>query len=262
VTEQRFRVGSVPYVNAYPLIGLEPVAGLEVELAVPSRLPALLETGAVDAILVSSFYALTQPGVCIVGDVAIGSRGPVDSVRLFSKVPFGEIRHLALDSSSMTSNALAMILLQNVYGCSPEAAQHPPDLTKMLGVADAAILIGDIGMTEPGDGLEVLDLGAAWTDWTGLPFVWAVWTGREGVSAELGRLLNQSWVDWRRTLASPYANDWWSKAQARCGWPMERLQQYLTSTMRYELDADAKAGLRRFAEELASSSASRTYQTL
>lgn len=260
--QHRFRVGSVPYVNAYPLIGLEPVDGLEIELAVPSRLPALLESGAVDAILVSSFYALTRPGVCLVGDVAIGSRGPVDSVRLFSKVPFGEIRQLALDSSSMTSNALAMILLQNVYDCAPEATPHPPDLNEMLGVADAAVLIGDIGMTEPGEGLNVLDLGVAWTDWTGLPFVWAVWTGREGVSDELGRLLNQSWVEWQQTLAGPTADDWWSEAQARCGWPIERLQQYLTSTMRYELDADAKAGLKRFAEELASSSASRTYQTL
>ena len=184
-----FKVGSVPYVNAIPLVhGFEmwpDSSPVEVVYEVPSALPSMLDARHVDAILVSSIEALRKPGRTMAAGICIGSEGPVESVRLFSQVPFAEIRTLALDQSSMTSNALGMILLSDLYGAEPATEPAPPDLMGMLDAADACILIGDAGMTADASQLHVLDLGEAWTCLTGLPFVWAAWIGRTDLDPRL-----------------------------------------------------------------------------
>lgn len=193
----RYRVGSVPYVNAVPLIHAfqehDDLTPVQVVFEVPSQLPALLDAQAVDAILVSSAYALTHPGLRAAREVGIASTGPVESVKVFSKVPWGQIQILATDLSSMTSNALAQIILAEDYGIRPRTVPMAPDLSTMLNHADAAVLIGDIGMmTEPPEGVEQMDLGQAWFGLTGLPFVWALWVGREGLTPELAGTLEAS----------------------------------------------------------------------
>ena len=170
-----YTVGCVPYANAYPLVRtLEQGTQVKVIYDLPSRLPAMLASGEVQAILVSSIEAFRMPDARIVDGICIGSRRTVKSVRLFSKVPFAEISTLALDASSMTSNELARLVLKSTYGVVPKCQTAEPSLRDMLASADAAVLIGDIGMTSDGSGLHVLDLGEAWFAMTGLPFVWAV----------------------------------------------------------------------------------------
>jgi len=188
-----FTVGCVSYVNAIPLVmRFEDWADrspVRVVYDVPSRLPALLESGEAQAVLVSSIDALREPGRRMAAGVCIGSHGPVKSVRLFSKLPPSEVKSLAFDASSLTSNRLAQIILAERYGCSPEVVTMPPDLQGMLEAADACVLIGDIGMAADGTGLHVLDLGEEWQALTGLPFVWAAWIGNEGLTAELATWL-------------------------------------------------------------------------
>lgn len=239
------RIASVPYVNAMPLVWdfeQHPERGVCVEYAVPSQLPAKLDSGAVEAILVSSIDALLTPGREIAGGVCIASRGAVQSVRLISQVPFDLIRRLALDQSSMTSNALAQLILANVYGVKPETAHAAPNLQDMLRDADAAVLIGDIGMTAATDGYRVLDLGQAWVDWTGLPFVWAAWVGRS-IRPELGRLLVEA-VD--RTDLEEVAQD----AARRDGWNLTMARDYLCRTMTFRFDPEIEQGLRTFHAQL------------
>lgn len=186
------RLGCVPYANALPLVALfedEPGLGVEVAYDVPSRLPEMLAQGAAAAVLVSSWYFLANPSLKAARGVCIGSQAEVLSVRLFSKVPFPEVRSLALDHSSMTSNALALAILRGRYGADPFGEACPPDLTSMLADHDAALLIGDPGMIADGSGLNVLDLGSAWTEWKGLPFVWALWVGGGGLDERLAGLL-------------------------------------------------------------------------
>lgn len=186
------RLGSVPYVNALPLVAQfedDPGLGIQVVYDVPSRLPAMLEGGEVAAVLVSSWHVLANPDLRAARGVCIGSQGAVESVRLFSQVPFAEVRSLALDQSSMTSNTLALAILRSRFGAEPEAEPCPPDLAAMLGAHDAALLIGDAGMEAQGEGLHVLDLGAAWLEWKGLPFVWALWVGGEGLDDRLAARL-------------------------------------------------------------------------
>lgn len=87
-----YRVGCVPYVNALPLVVGLAEDDVEVVFDVPSRLATLLDAGEVQAALVSSIEALRRPGARVVDGIGIGSFGPVESVRLFSKVPYGMIQ--------------------------------------------------------------------------------------------------------------------------------------------------------------------------
>lgn len=244
----QFTVGCVPYLNAKPLVrrlrDLGDRSPVHVIYDVPSRLPSLLASGVAQAILVSSIEALKAP--CRVADgVAIASRGPVRSVRLFSSVPFDKIGRLALDPSSMTTNALAQVILADRYGVDPETISHAPDLPGMLAGADAGVLIGDAGMRQDATGLRVLDLGEAWADMTGLPFVWAVWLGGVGLTDELAGLLAHSAMWGRQHL-----EDVVPAAAEESGFTIEEARVYLSEIMDFDLGPEHKAGLEEFGRRL------------
>ncbi|MCZ7579331.1 MAG: menaquinone biosynthesis protein [Fimbriimonadaceae bacterium] len=241
----RFRVGSVPFVNAKPLVAwfesLGEVSPVAVEYDLPSRLPRRLDDGAVDAILVSSIDLLTQPDRRAAAGVCIGSYGPAASVRLFSKTPIAEIASLALDASSMTSNALARLLLQREYGVTPRTELCQPDLPAMLSTHDAAVLIGNKGLAENAEGAVELDLGDEWTRATGLPFVWALWVGDENLVPELAAYLEEAFR-WSRANFSQVC----LQAAETSGWDLETCERYLGETMRYELGEREVEGLRLY----------------
>jgi chorismate dehydratase len=121
--------------------------------------------------------------------VAVGSDGPVLSVNLISTVPPAELdgRRVALGSTSRTGVLLAQMLLSERYGAEPEYFRCPPELTQMLLEAEAGVLIGDPALRAyseaPKNGLQVVDLGEAWKEWTGLPMVFAVWAVRKDYAA-------------------------------------------------------------------------------
>lgn len=256
----RYTVGCVPYVNAIPLVEMFEEMGaaspVRVVYDVPSRLPALLESGEAHAILVSSVDALRTPGRKMAAGVCIGSRDAVKSVRLFSKVPFAEIRTLALDKSSMTSNRLIQILLSERYGVKPTTVELTPDLNAMLEEADACLLIGDIGMMSDGSGLHVLDLGTEWTALTGKPFVWAAWIGEDGVTPDLAWWLNRAAACagsqqnaepeyiWRNRRAMV------ARAMAKANWPEETARDYFENVMAYRMDDTMLEGLREYQARL------------
>lgn len=247
-----FRLGCVPYVNARPLVALfeaEPNLGVEVVYDVPSRLPAMLASGQADAVLVSSHFALTTLGARAATGTGICSDGPVESVRLFSRVPPAEIHSLALDQSSMTSNALAIAWLRERHGATPAAEPCPPNLARMLTEHDAAVLIGDNGMRPGLAAAHVHDLGYEWTDWTGLPFVWAMWVGFEGLTPRLAGLLDRA-REWtglgRGGRPGPQASVVVGSAAAESGLAPDAVRAYLERTMVFRLGERERAGLDRF----------------
>ena len=191
------RIGAVRYLNSRPLtVFLAEVArrkGLPVEVVfdLPSRLATGLADGRLDVALIPSIEQARQPGTTIVSDACIASRGPVRSVNLFGRVPVERIRTLALDEGSRTSAALTRILLAERYHLRPELRPLPIGASPEETDADAILLIGDRGMLPPSEPYAfVWDLGDAWFQWTGLPFVFATWVARPGVdSHEIESLL-------------------------------------------------------------------------
>jgi len=238
-------IGSVPYLNAKPLIKAFQHQGeqspVEVVCDVPSRLPAMLDAGCAQAVMASSFDALRTPGRRIAAGVSISSLNAAESVRLFSKVDPGQIRRLALDASSLTSNHLALVVLAERYGIKPEAAPVAPDREAMLAEWDAAVLIGDNGLAADEQGLPVLDLGSEWTALTGLPFVWALWIGRDGLDGSLARHLRDA-RDWGLANLGLVARE----ASHETVFGVQTCEHYLRDIMDYRLSQRHLEGLRTF----------------
>ncbi len=183
----RLRLGAVEYLNARPLVyGLQRHADrFDVRFDIPARCAELLHAGQVDIGLVPSIEYLRGESYVAVPGVAIGSDGPVASVAVFSRVPIDRVRTVALDASSRTSVALFTVLCARHFGIDPEVRVMPPDPQRMLETSDAALLIGDVALLvdHAAAGVQKTDLGLAWREYSGLPFVYAFWFGRPGLLA-------------------------------------------------------------------------------
>jgi len=184
------RIGAVSYLNTKPLVyGLaERLPGAEISYEVPSRLADRLAAAELDVALIPSVAFFQQPDYEIVSDACIGCRGPVWSVKLFSRVPPERIRTLALDEGSRTSVALVRILLNERFGLSPQL--RPLPIRSEAGLdsinTDAMLLIGDRAIhSPPGEWNTVWDLGEEWNRWAELPFVFAMWVARPGITPSL-----------------------------------------------------------------------------
>ena len=222
---------------------------ITVRFDVPSICADLLAKGEIDLGLIPTITYLDRPGDCVVPDISIASDGPVASVALFTKRPAREIRTLALDTSSRTSAALTRILCARQFEVAPSFAPHGPDLSAMLARYDAALLIGDPALfaDHRALGVDKIDLGAAWRDLTGLPFVWAFWAGPSG-AADAGvvrrlQAARDAGVAASDEIADAYcAGDSTRQAMAR---------RYLRENMKYGLSGRALDGLRTYYREAA-----------
>jgi chorismate dehydratase len=239
------RVGAVNYLNTKPLIcDLEELAPeAELVLDVPSRLADLLAEGLLDVALIPVIEYFRAGDYTVVPDVAIASRGPVLSVTLFSRVPWTGIRRVALDAGSRTSAALTRILLARRYGARPEVVSLPLDAAAEDVDADAVLLIGDRAMRACLSGFaHAFDLGQEWFDWTGLPFVYAVWAVRRG--ADL-RGVDEALIEAkRRGLAR--AGVIAQREAAGLGLDAGFCRRYLSNILHFDLGPREQAGLHHY----------------
>lgn len=247
------RVGGVSYLNACPLLEGMSAHLLESRLSLdhPSRLAEQLARGELDLGLIPSieYFRLPRDGFRVVPGVSISARGPVHSVKLFCRVPLGEIGRLALDDSSRTSQALARVWLSEAHGVRPEVME-----TLRIGesplesTADAVLLIGDKAMRVPTHSFSiVVDLSEAWLAMTGLPFVFALWVVRaEAASAGLAESLGACRDAGLRAAARLAAEH-----GPRLGWDEAAAHDYLTRVLCYDLGEDQVAGLLAFRDRAA-----------
>ncbi len=190
------RVGAVSYLNSKPLIeGLENVlpAG-NLRLDYPSRLADDLSAGRLDVALIPSVEYFYRDDYKILSDACVATHGPVLSVKLYTRVPWGDIRTLALDEGSRTSAALSRVLLAERYGVEPALFPLPMSQSMAETDCDAILLIGDRAIHPPAeDFADTWDLGEEWVNWTGFPFVFAMWVSSTTVdSSQIEPLLNQA----------------------------------------------------------------------
>ncbi|MCZ6690387.1 MAG: menaquinone biosynthesis protein [Planctomycetota bacterium] len=223
-------LGIVPYLNALPLVeGLQGMSTVRLIRAVPSRLTDLLSRGEVDAATLPIADAASDPTYRVIPGISIGSRGEVGSVKLFHREELEAVRTVRLDPASRTSVILLKILLEKRFGLRPAYRTGPAG----EGSDDAYLLIGDDCLFADPGGYRALDLGAAWTSWTGLPFVYAAWVARKELPG-LSRVLSEAR---RRGLA--VLDRIVLDAAESLGRDAERIDSYLRRMMRYDLDGDA-----------------------
>src|SRR6478609_2701769 len=193
------RIGAVSYLNTKPLVYrlAELAPQHELVLDLPSRLADDLAAGRLDVALIPSVeYFHRHDDYQIVSDACIACRGPVRSVKLFSRVEPAKIRTLALDEGSRTSAALVQILLKERVGVTPRLLPFPIQADPNQIEADALLMIGDRAMRPPaGVFAAEWDLGDIWCRWAELPFVFAMWVARKDANTavgEVGSLLSQA----------------------------------------------------------------------
>jgi chorismate dehydratase len=239
------RIGAVNYLNSRPLIeGLDELAShAELILDYPSRLADGLSSGRYDVALVPSIACLLEPEIEVVSDACVAARGPVLSVKLFSRVPPHEIGRLALDAGSRTSAALVQILLAERFAVRPQIEPLPLELTTSGTDADAVLLIGDRAIRAPEERFAFTwDLGEEWSVWTGLPFVFALWAARAG--CELGDVEEALGAARDRGIRHVAAIA--QRESARLGLAEQLALDYLTKNLHFTLGAEERAGLALF----------------
>jgi len=182
-------VGAVNYLNSKPLIeGLDQLLNghATLRLDYPSRLADDLASGRLDVALIPSIEYFRGQNYEVISDACVAAHGPVLSVKLYSRVPWGDVKSVALDEGSRTSATLARILLAERHGVFPKLEPLPLDHRTQDSSADAILLIGDRAINPPNEQfLGTWDLGEEWLEWTGLPFVFAMWVGRRVVGRGL-----------------------------------------------------------------------------
>jgi chorismate dehydratase len=239
------RVGAVNYLNSKPLIErlTEFAPNLELILDLPSRLADRMASGELDVGLIPAIEFFRGDRYSFVPNIAVGSRGPVLSVTLFSRVPWPEIRSVALDEGSRSSSALTQILLRKRYGIHPEVRSLPIDRPSEDLATDAVLLIGDRAMRACLSGYRfAYDLGQEWTDWTGLPMVYAVWAVRHDVDLGSTGQAFQRAKEYGLSRAGEIAE----REASSLGLDPGYCRRYLTNIIRYDLGATELAGLRKF----------------
>lgn len=244
------RLGAVSYLNTKPLIsGLQQRLGArgKLTLDLPSRLAADLAAGRLDVALIPSVEYFRGQDYQIVSDAVIGCRGPVWSVRMMSRVPAAEIRTLAFDEGSRTSAALVRVLLSEIHGVTPQPVPFPIDQQPEAIDADAILVIGDRAM-HPAEGVyqEIWDLGDRWCRWTELPFVFAMWVARPGLTdeidlSELAEILQACRDEGLETLEQIAAAE-----SGGHGLTKEDLYRYFTDNLHFTLGHRERLGLDAF----------------
>ena len=236
------RIGCVPYLNARPLLeGLEGIAPT-VRKLVPAMLYDAYEAGELDAALLSSIDVIGMEKAEVVDGVSISSKGDVHSVVLAYTGELQSVARVALDPASHTSNALLRIVLEEIHGIRPEYVQYSEEESNK----DARLMIGDPAISfrkeAMGSVVRFLDLGGEWFRYTGLPFVFAVWSLNPSYTEkkELSELL-------RMAKSHGLAN---RPAIAALAPDPDFTLRYLTDSIRYDLGEEEKRGLALFQEFL------------
>jgi chorismate dehydratase len=263
------RVGRIPYINCYPVYGAidRGIVALDAELVdgIPSALNRRMAQGGLDVSVISAVeYARDAARYLLLPDLAISCDGPVRSVMLFSRVPTPTLsgRRVLVTRSSMTSVALLELLFDHVWGARPVfvpadgeiadlARAEQPEHDARLVIGDAALLLSsgtsDLAREYP----HAYDLGAVWKEWTGLPFVFAVWVAQRSTPVERSLALHAQLIrsrDWGLAHLGELA----AQASAATGVSRATALEYL-SGLDYGLRYEHLAGLTTFFGKLAAS---------
>ncbi|GHJ34834.1 chorismate dehydratase [Streptomyces sp. TS71-3] len=259
----RPRVGHIQFLNCLPLYwGLArtgTLLDLELSKDTPEKLSEQLVRGDLDIAPVTLVEFLRNADDLVAfPDLAVGCDGPVMSCVIVSQVPLDQLdgARVALGSTSRTSVRLAQLLLAERYGVTPDYFTCPPDLGLMMQEADAAVLIGDAALRAnlhdgPRLGLDVHDLGTLWKEWTGLPFVFAVWASRRDYLAaepEMVRQVHRAFLDSRDLSLDEVGK----VAEQAARWEVfgqDVLARYFT-TLDFRFGPDQLAGVTEFARRV------------
>lgn len=260
------RLGRIGYLNVLPLhypleqgiITSDCGSGdFEIVAGPPAELNVLMDQGRLDISGCSSIeYARHPEKYRIVPDLAIGSRGPVQSVLLLCRTKPEDLdgAEILVSAQTHTSAALVDLLLTKHVGVRPTYTIG--DATALLAAGnrpEAILCIGDeaLNLRRHPDYPHRLDLGEAWRQWTGLPFIFGLWIAREETLASRGDEVTEGARIMLRAKRWGQANINEISRVASGGSILNEteMRSYFAGLV-YDLREEELKGLRRFYQEL------------
>ncbi|MGH9466013.1 MAG: menaquinone biosynthetic enzyme MqnA/MqnD family protein [Terriglobales bacterium] len=250
------RIAAIDFLNAAPLMwGLEADPRFRLRHSLPSECADALRAGTADLGVIPVIELARIPGLVGLEGLGVascdagGEAADVRSILLISRCPLAQVKTLALDRASRTSVVLAQILLRHRFGAAFATVACGSDWRRALDTADAVLLIGDPALRLRVNGgaeeFAVHDLARIWHDWTGLPFVFALWgirapvwdDNRDWLRARLTQALDAAQVE-RRKLVT-----FWS---TRLALPPSEVRHYLSCNVAHRLGPRHQEGWQRF----------------
>ncbi len=241
----KIKVGAVSYLNTKPLIyGFQ--QGFmkdEIELVedYPSHIAGMLLNDEIDIGLVPVAIIPALKEYHIISDYCIGAVGEVASVCLFSHVPITEVKEVLLDYQSKTSVQLVKILLKEYWNVNPVITDADEDFRSHIKGTTAGLVIGDRAFEQRKISPFIYDLGAAWKQFTGLPFVFAAWISNKPLQPAFIRSFN---------AATGFGLQQLDNVIKENPYRLFDLHDYFTHRISYTLDAAKKRGLELFLQKL------------
>jgi chorismate dehydratase len=274
---QKLRISIVQYLNTAPLVwGFTNgrLAGkYDLSFTVPSQCAEALRAGTAEIAIIPAIEYQRIPGLVVLPDLAIASQNRVRSLLIIAKKPIEQVRSIALDRSSRSTQALTRILAAEWWKIDPEFFETEPNLSTMLERADAALLIGDPAlrlsvaiekesMVSPqgravchaatlgissAEIFHVYDVVGEWRKYSSLPAVMAVWAARpEVVTTELLADFTAS-----RNFGLAQIPAICHEAARELELPQPELESYLRQNIDFSLGQENRRGLERYFQEAA-----------
>jgi chorismate dehydratase len=203
----------------------------------PANVARMLMEGTIDVGLVPVAVIPHLKEHHIITDYCIGCTGAVASVGIFSEVPIEKIEKLLLDYQSRTSVALAKVLLKKYWKIEPELVDTRADYRASIKGATAGVVIGDRALEQRKVSPYMYDLGEAWINFSGLPFVFAAWVSNKPLPEDFINDFN---------AANKLGLEQIDRAVADNPFPVFDLHAYYTRHISYELTPEKRKGLHQF----------------
>ena len=244
----KIKVGAVSYLNTKPLIyGFEQgMMADEIDLVIdyPANVAKLLVENKIDIGLIPVAAIPLLREHYIISDYCIGCDGEVASVCLFSQVPINEIETILLDYQSKTSVALLQLLLNEHWKIEPTLIESSADYEKDIKGTTAGLVIGDRAFKQRLISPYIYDLGLAWKEMTGLPFVFAAWVSNKEIDADFVEQFNR---------ANKYGLERLEEVVEKNTSPHFDLRSYYTKNIEFELSVIKLKSVKLFIEKISKS---------
>lgn len=242
---EKIKVGIVNYLNTRPLLyGIDRSELMqEIELVpdYPAAIAGMLLNNTIDVGLVPVAIIPKLEQYHINTGYCIGCNGAVASVCIFSEVPITEIKTLLLDYQSRTSVALARLLIREYWKIDPVLKDTGADYRSQIRGTTAGLVIGDRALEQRKKSPYIYDLGEAWKQYTGLPFVFAAWVSNKPLPPSFVTRFNAA-----NGVGLQHIDD----VVKENPYDVFNLHDYYTKYISYTLDAAKIKGLDRFLQSL------------
>jgi chorismate dehydratase len=247
---QKIKITAISYLNTLPfLYGLQNSEYIQDNATLQLEYPAIsakkMLNGEADVGLVPVAVLPKLKNFSSISDYCIGAENKVNTVALFSQTPLEKINSVFLDYQSMTSVNLVKILAKRHWQISPEWKDSYPDYEKDITGNKAGVIIGDRVFDANGSFPYKFDLAEEWKNFTGLPFVFAIWISNKPLNNEFIEQLNfalKSGIENIPAVINFY------KSQIKIS--ETEIFKYYTESIDYNLDTSKKKAIDLFLKYL------------